>query len=71
MPDANMTIFGMPESTFLVFVATLITGSLGAIHYVVVHVLLGRPIHDLTKDGIAESNDALQDRTTDGGQTDG
>lgn len=65
-----MTVFGMPESMFLVFVASLLAGSLGAIHYVVVHVLLGRPVNDLTKDQPADGSDAMKDRTTDGGRTD-
>ncbi|MFB6201066.1 MAG: hypothetical protein ABEI98_03555 [Halorhabdus sp.] len=41
-----MTILGMPTSMFLVFVATLLAGSIGAIHYVVVHVLMGRPVEE-------------------------
>jgi hypothetical protein len=32
---------------FLVFVATVLAGSLGAIHYLVVHVLLGRPFAEV------------------------
>lgn len=31
---------------FLVFLGTLIAGSIAAIHYTVVHVLLGRPVED-------------------------
>ena len=38
-----MTILGLPLSMFLVFLATILAGSLGAIHYFVVHVLMGRP----------------------------
>lgn len=41
-----MTILGMPLSMFLVFVATILAGSLGAIHYTIVHVILGRPFPD-------------------------
>lgn len=41
-----MAILGMPESMFVVFVATILAGSLGAIHYIVVHVLLGKPFGD-------------------------
>lgn len=37
-----MSFFGLPPSMFFVFVATIVAGSLGAIHYVVVHVILGR-----------------------------
>ncbi|WP_227355136.1 hypothetical protein [Haladaptatus salinisoli] len=36
-----MTVLGLPLSTFLVFVATFVAGSLGAVHYLVVHVLRG------------------------------
>lgn len=36
----------MPLSMFLVFVATVLAGSIGALHYVVVHVILGRPFGD-------------------------
>lgn len=66
-----MTVFGMPDSMFLVFVATLLAGSLGAVHYVVVHVLLGKPVNDLTPDRAAEGSDPAKDRATDGGKTDG
>lgn len=38
-----MSVLGMPTEMFLVFVATLIVGSTGMIHYVVVHVIMGRP----------------------------
>jgi hypothetical protein len=41
-----MTVLGMPLSMFLVFVATILAGSLGAIHYVVFHMILGRPFAD-------------------------
>ena len=42
-----MTTFGLPTSMFLVFVATVLAGSLGALHYLVVHVLLGRPFAEV------------------------
>lgn len=41
-----MTVLGMPLEMFLVFVATILAGSIGAIHYVVVHIILGRPIEE-------------------------
>ena len=41
-----MTVLGMPLEMFLVFVATILAGSLGAIHYVIVHILLGRPVEE-------------------------
>lgn len=62
-----MTVLGMPDSMFLVFVATLIAGSLGAMHYVVIHVVLGRPVNDVTTDRTADGSEAVADR----GQTDG
>lgn len=45
-PVENMTVFGMPTPMFLVFVATILVGSMGAIHYVIVHVLLGKPVNE-------------------------
>lgn len=66
-----MTVFGMPESMFLVFLATLFAGSLGALHYVIVHVILGKPINDVAKEHTAEGSGPARDRTTDGGQIDG
>lgn len=41
-----MIPLGMPTSMFMVFVATVLAGSLGAIHYLVVHVILGKPFGD-------------------------
>lgn len=38
-----MSIVGMPLEMFLVFVATVFVGSAAMIHYVIVHVLMGRP----------------------------
>lgn len=45
-----MAILGMPTGMFLVFVATLLAGSLGAIHYVVVHVIMGEPFDENIRD---------------------
>lgn len=42
----RMSVLGMPLGMFLVFAATLIAGSLGALHYVVVHVLMGKPVDE-------------------------
>ncbi|SEH12378.1 hypothetical protein SAMN04487967_0781 [Natronorubrum sediminis] len=50
-----MTVFGMPESMFLIFVATIIAGNLGALHYVIVHVLLGKPFGD--EDDVEETEE--------------
>lgn len=41
-----MTVLGLPLSMFLVFVATLVAGSLGAIHYTIVHIIGKRPFGD-------------------------
>lgn len=41
-----MAVLGMPTAMFLVFAVTLIAGSAAAIHYTVVHVLLGKPIDE-------------------------
>jgi photosystem II stability/assembly factor-like uncharacterized protein len=49
-----MTTFGMPTSMFLVFLATVLAGSLGAIHYLIVHVLLRRPFADEDVDAAPE-----------------
>ncbi|GAA0254657.1 hypothetical protein GCM10009000_084100 [Halobacterium noricense] len=63
--ESNMTIYGMPTTMFLVFVATILAGSLGAIHYIVVHVLLGRPVNENIQKTTREP------RATDGGHNDG
>lgn len=39
-------ILGMPTEMFAVFAATIVAGSLGAVHYVIVHVILKRPFGD-------------------------
>lgn len=59
-----MTILGMPDTMFLVFVATLLAGGLGAIHYVLVHVVLGKPVNEQVSDGTQEAHVA------DGGRRD-
>lgn len=38
-----MPTLGMPTPMFLIFVATVVAGSVGAVHYVIFHVILGRP----------------------------
>jgi hypothetical protein len=59
-----MTTLGMPTSMFLVFAATIAAGSLGAIHYVIYHIILDRPFGD--EDDEIEKRDP-GDRTSDGG----
>lgn len=39
-----MAVLGMPAEMFLVFVATLVAGSIGATHYVIVHIVMGKPV---------------------------
>lgn len=41
-----MSVLGMPLEMFLVFVATLVAGSLGAAHFVIVHLVMGKPIEE-------------------------
>lgn len=41
-----MTVLGMPLSMFLVFAATVLAGSLGAIHYLIWHIILRKPFAD-------------------------
>jgi uncharacterized membrane protein len=53
-----MTVLGMPLSMFLVFLATVLAGSLGAIHYVIFHMILKRPF--------ADEGHALEIRTASG-----
>ena len=67
----SMTVFGMPTSMFMVFVATLLAGSIGAIHYVVVHIILGKPVHEGIIDRDTEEDDSTEDRVTEGGSIDG
>ena len=56
-----MTVLGLPLSMFLVFLATVLAGSLGAIHYTIVHLILGRPFPD---EGIAIPTHDPGDRMT-------
>lgn len=41
-----MTVLGLPLSMFLVFAATILAGSLGAIHFTIVHLMMRRPFPD-------------------------
>ena len=47
---------------FLVFVATLIAGSLGAIHFTVVHVIMGKPVEENIRGRAAEEGGASDGR---------
>jgi len=46
-----MKPFGLPLPMFLVFALVILAGSLGAIHYLIVHVVLRRPFGDEPADG--------------------
>lgn len=46
-----MTVIGLPTTTFVMIIATLLAGSLGAIHYVVVHKVMGKPFSDTVRGG--------------------
>jgi len=48
-----MKPLGLPLSMFLVFAIVILAGSLGAIHYLIVHVLLRRPFGDEPAGGLA------------------
>lgn len=37
---------GLPTPMFLIFVATVLAGSLGALHYLVVHIVGGKSFGD-------------------------
>ena len=50
-------ILGMPTAMFLIFVATLVAGCLGAIHYVTVHVIMGRPVDEYIRQNIDETSE--------------
>lgn len=39
-------VLGMPTEMFLIFAATVLAGSLGAIHYLIAYVWLKRPFGD-------------------------
>jgi hypothetical protein len=53
----DMSVLGMPTAMFLVFVATLLAGSLGAIHYVAVHVIMGKPFDETIRDNSTGMSD--------------
>lgn len=44
-----MAIFGMPNATAAAFGLTALAGCAAAIHYLVVHILLGKPIREETQ----------------------
>lgn len=58
----TMSVLGMPVEMFLVFVATLLAGSLGAIHFLTVHVLMGKPVvENIREEPTAETDGGVND----------
>lgn len=53
-----MSTLGLPTPMFLVFVATILAGSLGAIHYVIVHIIMGRPFAEIPPPVVRDEADA-------------
>lgn len=53
-----MAILGMPTGMFLVFVATLVAGSIGAAHYLIVHIIMGKPVDEYIREEPDEETDA-------------
>lgn len=51
-------ILGLPTEMTLVFLATILAGSLGAIHYVIFHILLRRPFPDEVEPATTEKTTA-------------
>ncbi|WP_167599479.1 hypothetical protein [Halorussus marinus] len=56
-----MSVLGMPTGMFLVFVATLVAGSLGAAHFVIVHVLMGKPVDETIREEPPTATDGGHD----------
>ena len=46
MVTSIMPVFGLPTVTFVMIVATVLAGSAGMIHYLIVHKLLGKEFSD-------------------------
>jgi len=65
-----MKPLGLPLPMFLVFVIVILAGSLGLIHYLIVHVLLRRPFGDElpgARPGIAIRGDRPAGEPSEGG----
>lgn len=52
-----MPTLGLPTPMFVIFVATVLAGSLGAIHYVIVHVVMGRPFAEIPPPVVVDAED--------------
>lgn len=57
-----MSVLGMPTDMFIVFVLTLLAGSIGAIHYTVVHIIMGKPVDETIRGRAAEEGGASDGR---------
>jgi len=44
-----VSVYGLPLETFVIVVATLVAGSAGMVHYVVVHKLLGKSFPEIER----------------------
>lgn len=58
-----MPTLGLPTPMFVIFVATVLAGSLGAIHYVIVHVVMGRPFAEIPPPVIVDAGDDAAEKT--------
>lgn len=58
-----MPTLGLPTPMFVIFVATVLAGSLGAIHYVIVHVVMGRPFAEIPPPVVVDSRDDAAEET--------
>ena len=47
-------ILGMPTAMFLIFVATILAGCAGAIHYITIHVIMGKPVNETIRSKTVE-----------------
>lgn len=56
-----MAVLGMPTGMFLVFVATLVAGSIGAAHYLIVHVIMGKPVAEYIREEPETESDSEVD----------
>lgn len=54
-----MSVLGIPMEMFLVFVGTLLAGSFGAMHYLVVHVIMGKPIVENIRESSANATEKI------------
>jgi hypothetical protein len=46
---SSLAILGLPVDMFVVFITTIIVGSIGAVHYLVVHVIGGKPFAEINQ----------------------